>query len=99
MNYATWKLNFETPEYGTGPEDAIIATGNTAQGAWSNGEVTDGGTILGYVGAPVNESTLTEWDVKNITEAEALEFCQAINADAYLQEDGRIAVPEVDVQL
>ena len=99
MNYATWKLNFDNTDYGTGPEDAIVATGNTAEGAWNSGEITDGGTILGYVSAPVDESALSEWDVENVSEAEALAFCQAINPDAYLAEDGRIVAPEVELPL
>jgi hypothetical protein len=31
--------------------------------------------------------------VKNIPEAEALEFCLAINPEAYLLDDGRITAP------
>jgi hypothetical protein len=93
MNYATWKLNFANPEYGTGPEDAIADLGFGAEGAWVAGEVENGGTILGYVTEPVDESLLTIWQVTNITEAEALEFCLAINPEAYLLPDGKITVP------
>jgi hypothetical protein len=35
--------------------------------------------------------------VTNITEAEALEFCLAINPEAYLLDDGRIATPYVEI--
>ncbi len=97
MNYATWKLNFADPKYGTGPEDKIAELGFGAEGAWVAGEVENGGTILGYVTEPVDELELTAWEVTNITEAEALEFCLAINPEAYLLPDGRIAAPYEDI--
>lgn len=93
MNYATWKLNFTDPNYGTGPEEAIANLGFGAEGAWSNGQVETGATILGYVTEPVDESELTTWEVRNISEAEALAFCQAIDPEAYLLPDGRITAP------
>ena len=96
MNYATWKLNFTDPKYGTGPEDRIAELGFGAEGAWVAGAVENNGTILGYVTEPVDESELTTWQVTNITEAEALAFCVAINPEAYLLPDGRIAAPFED---
>ena len=98
MNYATWKLNFADPKYGTGPEDRIGELGLGAESAWALGQPENGGTILGYVTEPVDESELTIWEVKNITESEALEFCLAINPDAYLLPDGRI-IPPLEVRL
>ena len=93
MNYATWKLNFTDPNYGTGPEDKIAELGFGAEGAWVAGEVENEGTILGYVTEEQDETELTAWDFTNMTEAEALAFCQAINPEAYLLPDGRITVP------
>jgi hypothetical protein len=93
LNYATWKLNFANPEYGTGPEDTIADLGSGAEGSWVLGEAENGGTILGYITEPVDETELTTWEVKNITQSEALAFCLAINAEAYLLDDGRITVP------
>jgi hypothetical protein len=93
MNYATWKLNFTDPKYGTGPEDKIAELGFAAEGAWVAGVIENGGTILGYVTEPLDESELTAWEVTNISEAEALEFCLAINPEAYLLPDGRITAP------
>lgn len=97
MNYATWKLNFTDPNYGTGPEDRIAELGFGAEGAWVLGEAENNGTILGYVTEPVDESELTTWQVTNITEAEALAFCLAINPEAYLLPDGRITAPIEDL--
>jgi hypothetical protein len=93
MNYATWKLNFTDPNYGTGPEDKVAELGFSAEGGWLDGQITTGGTILGYVTEPQDESQLTDWEFTNITEAEALAFCQALNPNAYLRPDGKITAP------
>jgi hypothetical protein len=93
MNYATWKLDFTNPMYGTGPEERIRELGFGAEGAWVAGQVENGGMILGYVTEPQDELELTTWDFANITQAEALSFCQAINPNAYLLPDGKIAAP------
>lgn len=95
MKYATWKLNFSDSKYGTGPEDKIAELGFGAEAAWISGE-SDTATILGYITEPVDESELTTWEVKNITQQEALDFCLAINPEAYLLDDGRIAAPVQD---
>ena len=93
MNYATWKLNFDDPKYGTGPEDKIAELGFTAEGGWTDGTIENGATILGYVTEAQDESKLTAWEFVNITEAQALAFCQAINPNAYLLPDGKITAP------
>ena len=97
MNYATWKLNFTNSNYGTGPEQKIAELGFGAEGAWADGQVEEGATILGYVTGPIDKLQLTPWEVTNLTEAEALEFCLAINPEAYLLPDGRITVPYEDI--
>jgi hypothetical protein len=95
MNYATWKLNFTDPNYGTGPEDKIAELGFGAEGAWAAGEVDQGATILGYVTEPQDESQLALWDFQNITQSEALDFCLALNPEASLMADGKITYPIV----
>ena len=97
MNYATWKLNFTDPNYGTGPEDKIAELGFGAEGGWVSGQVENGGTILGYVTEAQDESQLTAWNFANITQAEAIDFCLDINPDAYLLPDGKITAPRVDL--
>jgi hypothetical protein len=94
VNYATWKLNFTDPKYGTGPEDKIAELGFAAEGAWANGQVENGATILGYLTAPQDESKLTTWSFANLTQEQALDFCRAINPDAYLLDDGTFAIPD-----
>jgi hypothetical protein len=93
MNYATWKLNFTEPKYGTGPEDKIAELGFGAEAGWVLGQVENGGTVLGYLTEPQDESQLSPWGFTNITQAEALDFCLAINPEAYLMPDGKISAP------
>lgn len=83
MKYATWKLNFDDPNYGTGPEAKIVELGASAAGAWVAGKIEDGGIILGYLSSAVDESELTAWQVKNMTQTKALEFCTALNPQRF----------------
>lgn len=99
MNYATWKLNFTDPNYGTGPEDKISELGFGAEGAWVDGQAENNGTILGYVTEPLDETELTIWELQNISQLEALEFCLAINPEAYLLPDGKITVPYTPIEI
>jgi hypothetical protein len=99
VNYATWKLNFTNPEYGTGPEDKIAELGFGAESGWVSGEVQNGGTILGYVTEPQNESELAAWEFENITEQQALNFCLNINPKAYLLSDGKIGAPYEAIEI
>jgi hypothetical protein len=99
MNYATWKLNFTNPEYGTGPEEKILELGGTAQGAWVDGIAEDQGTIIGYLDSPQDEVELQAWQFQNISQEEALDFCLSINPEAYLLEDGRITAPIEEPEL
>jgi hypothetical protein len=93
MNYATWKLNFTDPKYGTGPEDRIAELGFAAEGSWTDGQPENGALILGYVTEAQDEAELGLWQFTNIAEAAALEFCLQINPEAYLLPDGRITAP------
>jgi hypothetical protein len=99
MNYATWKLNFTDPNYGTGPEDRIADLGFGAEGAWVAGQAENGGTVLGYLTEMVDETELTTWEFTNISQAEALAFCLAIHPEAYLVNDGRIAAPRQETKI
>jgi hypothetical protein len=96
MKYATWKLNFTDPNYGTGPEQIIAALGFSAEGGWVEGQVEDNGTILGYVTGEPDAAQLAAWNFAYKSEAEALAFCQAINLEAFITEDGRIGAPMKD---
>ena len=94
MKYATWKLNFTDPNYGTGPEPVIAEQGFKAEAGWVNGQVEAGGTILGYVTGEPDVSALTPWEYYELTQTEAVAFAQIINPDAYLLDNGYITAPE-----
>lgn len=93
MNYASWKINFDIPNYGTGPEYKIIELGYSAEGAWANGPIETTGVILGYVEGQPDAKELSGWDFTYLTQEQALEFCKAINPKAHLLDDGKIAMP------
>jgi hypothetical protein len=93
MKYATWILNFVNPEYGTGPESTIVEQGETAEGSYTDGDVTDGAEILGYfTGEPTD---LEAWSFTELTQDEALAFVTAIDDTATVGKDGRIVVEYV----
>ena len=99
MKYATWKLNFDNPDYGTGPEEKIAELGAKAEAGWAEGAVESGSTILGYVTGEVDAADLSDWSFEFLTEAQALAFCNFLNADAYLLDDGRIGLPYEDLEI
>lgn len=87
MKYATWKLHFENG-YFTGPEKKISDLGGSAEAAYSNGDITDGATILGYFDGEV--TGLEKWEFAEINQSQALEFALALGSDAYVTETGKI---------
>lgn len=88
MKYATWKLDFTDPVYGTGPEEEIFEQGFYAESAYVSDEVQKGGTILGYfTGSPVN---LKKWNFTELSAEEALSFVSAIDDTAYFLDDNKI---------
>jgi len=90
MKYATWILNFDDPNYGTGPEAVIVEQGGSAEGSFAEGDITKGARILGYF---TGEPTEVEaWSFTEITQQEALDFVLALDDTAYLAEDGRINI-------
>ena len=90
MKYATWILNFDDPNYGTGPEPTIAEQGGSAEGSFAEGDITKGARILGYF---TGEPTEVEaWSFTEITQQEALDFVLALDDTAYLAEDGRINI-------
>lgn len=90
MKYATWKLNFSNPDYGTGPEGAINAQGCSAEAAYVNGDVTQGAEILGYfTGEPTD---LEIWNFTEITQEEALSFVLSFDETASIDTSGKIKI-------
>jgi len=90
MKYATWILSFDDPNYGTGPEASIAEQGGTAEGAYAEGDITNGARILGYfTGEPTD---LEAWNFTELTEQEALDFVLALDETAYVTEEGKIGI-------
>jgi hypothetical protein len=94
MRYLTWRLNWDDPKYGTGPEGEIAKQGGHAEASmWANPDSSHG-TILGYLTqGDIDLAILASWQAAELTQAQALAFAQAINPDAYILPDGTIAVP------
>lgn len=91
MKYATWVLDFTDPMYGTGPEYAIVEQNGMAEGAFTQGDITKGGKILGYFSGD-DLHNLETWQFTEITRQEALDFVLALDATAYIGEDDKIHV-------
>ena len=88
MIYLKWKLSEGI--WGTGPEGEIAARGGHAEAGWA---VDDDGYRIGYLTATATLTDLETWDLSEVTESEALTFCQAIWGDAEVQSNGRISSP------
>ena len=90
MKYATWVLNFDDPNYGTGPEPSIVEQDGSAEGSYAEGDITQGARILGYfTGEPTD---LEAWSFTELTQQEALDFVLALDETAYVTEEGKIGV-------
>jgi hypothetical protein len=94
IRYLLWRLNWDDPRYGTGPEDAIAQQGARAEAsAFASPSVTTG-DILGYwTTGSLDLSKLSKWQVRELTQAEALAFARTVAPDAYLLPNGVIGVP------
>ncbi len=92
MIYLKWKLS--DGALGTGPEGEIADRGGRAQAGWA---VDDDGYRIGYLTQTAALTDLGTWNVTEVTEAQALAFCEQFYADAEVQPDGRISgVPVPD---
>tara|TARA_R110002074_G_scaffold47511_2_gene121762 strand:+ start:791 stop:1081 length:291 start_codon:yes stop_codon:yes gene_type:complete len=86
MDYLKWKLS-DNGFSGTGPEKVIAESGGHAEAS----EYVDGeGYRIGYMTKTADLTGLETWDVKQVTESEALAFCQNIWAEAVIDENGFI---------
>ena len=92
MIYLKWKLS-EDGVWGSGPEETITGRGSNAEAGWA---VDGDGYRIGYLAESVDLTGLEPWDVTEVTEAEALAFCQAFWADAEVLANGYISSPPPD---
>lgn len=90
MRYIKYRLSDGVS--GTGPTLALLEAGITKVG----GFFPDGdGYRIGCVTGAADISGLTTWDVTDVTEAEALAHCQAVDSRTYLRDDGLFQANDV----
>lgn len=90
MIYLKWKLSTDGVS-GTGPEGEIADRGGRAEAGWA---VDDDGYRIGYLWEDVDITLLdSAWDVTEVTEAQALTFCQQFYAGAEVQDGDTISGP------
>jgi len=90
MKYVKWSVFFEPgATEGYTPEVIIRTRGGWAEGGF--GISTFG--IIGYTSDDADLSGLEDYNVKEITQAEALAAAQAINPECWVDTDGKINSP------
>ena len=91
MIYCKWRLSEGV--WGEGPEPVVAERGGRLEaGAY----VDAGGYRIGYLTEPADLSGLTGYDLSEVTEAEALTFCQQFYDGAAVLPDGMISSPPVE---
>ena len=87
MRYLKWKLSEGTS--GTGPEADFNEQHKITAGSY----VDSDGYRVGFVRDLDISGVVVDWDVTELTEAEALAFCQQFYVDAEVTADGYISSP------
>ena len=87
MRYLKWKLSEGTS--GTGPEADLDRIHRITPGSY----VDSDGYRVGYLPELDLSGIDAQWDVTELTEAEALTFSQQFYADAEVKADGYISSP------
>jgi hypothetical protein len=93
MRYLKWKLSEGTS--GTGPEVELNLVNKITVGSY----VDSDGYRIGYVPDFDISGVGADWNVTELTEAEALAFCQQFYDDAEVTADGRISSLEPPEEL
>ena len=90
MIYLKWKLSNDGV-WGTGPEETISDRGGVAH---AGSYVDDDGYRIGFMTEAADLTGLGTWDVTEVTEAQALAFCQEFYPDAEVLDGGYISSEE-----
>lgn len=90
MIYCKWRLSEGV--WGEGPEPIIYERGGRLE---PGGYVDTNGDRIGYLTESADLSGLTNYNFSEVTEVEALTFCQQFYADAVVLESGIISSPPV----
>ena len=83
MLYATWIIDRIN---GTTPESTIRDAGGTASG----GLMLNEDLVLGYLTGNLDVENLKKWDVKIITQTEALQLSKTKNPNCFINDFGLI---------
>jgi hypothetical protein len=90
MRYFKWKLSEGT--WGTGPEVELNSGNKITAGSY----VDSDGYRIGYLKDYSISGIDSDWDVTEVSAADALAFAQAIWADAEIDSDGILTNEEPD---
>ena len=88
MRYFKWKLSEGT--WGNGPERDLNVLNRIAVGSY----VDSDGYRIGYLKDYSISGVDSDWDVTEVSEADALAFAQAIWADVEVDSDGMLTHPQ-----
>ena len=94
MIYLKWKLS--EGRLGTGPERDLTDRG--AGHTFATWAADEEGYRVGYADNSVDLSDLETWDVSEISDSEALAFCQNLYPKAKFDSNGYIT-PPVDLEM
>jgi hypothetical protein len=90
MIYCKWRLS--EGMWGEGPESVVAERGGRLEaGAY----VDAAGYRVGYLTESADLSSLTDYDFSEVTEAEALTFCQQFYIEAVVLRGGMISTPPI----
>jgi len=90
MRYATWKVYFPANSAeGYTPEPIIRERGGTAEGGLGTNDL-----IIGYVSDNANLTNLEPYEVKEITQQQALNLAIQFNPSCSMGNDGKINFPK-----
>lgn len=91
MRYVTYRLYFPTPLEGYGLDSLLTGRGTYCLNVFYTGGVHD--PILALLADDADLSDVEDYDVTEITQAEALVLAQQINPEATIRDDGTINLP------
>lgn len=90
MRYATWKVYFPANSTeGYTPEPIIRERGGTAEGALGTNNL-----MVGYISDNANLTNLELYEVKEITQQQALDLAIQFNPNCFMGNDGKINFPK-----
>ena len=95
MIYAKWKLDFSgDPNHGVGADPIVVGRGDSIEGAFFVGASND--WIYGYLNDGFDYTGLEAWQITEVTQVEILEKAQELNPECYIDDNGKVAAPQLE---